>query len=140
MTLTQNLTRKLAAERPLFIVPTLTSSSSQLQKCKRPYAQPLVFAQQSRLAAGQSNLQALALGPSSSGPSSVRSIYHLGRNTSTIVLYIAKRYTVEHETVVFDDSTGIGTISITDHAQSVLGDVVFVELPSLGTEVAKGGM
>lgn len=39
-----------------------------------------------------------------------------------------------------DRSTGIGTISITDHAQSVLGDVVFVELPKPGDEVVQGGM
>ncbi|TFK41093.1 glycine cleavage H-protein-domain-containing protein [Crucibulum laeve] len=51
---------------------------------------------------------------------------------------VTKRYTVEHEAVVFDDSTGVGIVSITDHAQSVLGDVVFVELPTLGTEVAQG--
>jgi len=51
---------------------------------------------------------------------------------------VSKRYTVEHEAVSFDDSTGLGTVSITDHAQSVLGDVVFVELPALGTKVAQG--
>ncbi|EDR15016.1 uncharacterized protein LACBIDRAFT_300719 [Laccaria bicolor S238N-H82] len=51
---------------------------------------------------------------------------------------VTKRYTIEHEAVTFDDSTGIGTVSITDHAQSSLGDVVFVELPALGTEVKQG--
>ncbi|KAF5377498.1 hypothetical protein D9615_005341 [Tricholomella constricta] len=51
---------------------------------------------------------------------------------------VTKRYTSDHEAVVFDDSTGIGTISITDHAQSVLGDVVFVELTTPGTEVSQG--
>jgi glycine cleavage system H protein len=30
-------------------------------------------------------------------------------------------------------------MSITDYAQKSLGDVVFVELPSVGTQVAKGG-
>jgi len=40
--------------------------------------------------------------------------------------------------VNFDDVTGVGVVSITDHAQSVLGDVVFVELPKVGTQVAKG--
>lgn len=39
----------------------------------------------------------------------------------------------------FDDATGLGVVCITDHAQSSLGDVVFVELPVVGTEVAKGG-
>ncbi|KAF9785538.1 single hybrid motif-containing protein [Thelephora terrestris] len=50
----------------------------------------------------------------------------------------AKKYTEDHETVVFDDSTGIGIVSITDYAQSSLGDVVFVELPALETKVTKG--
>ncbi|EAU93041.1 glycine dehydrogenase [Coprinopsis cinerea okayama7 len=51
---------------------------------------------------------------------------------------VTKRYTTDHEAIAFDDSTGIGTVSITDYAQSSLGDVVFVELPSEGTEVAQG--
>lgn len=52
---------------------------------------------------------------------------------------IAKKYTEDHEAVVFDDSTGIGIVSITDYAQTSLGDVVFVELPAVETEVTKGG-
>lgn len=52
---------------------------------------------------------------------------------------IAKRYTQDHEVVVFDDSTMKGTVHITDYAQSSLGDVVFVELPTEGTEVSQGG-
>ncbi|KAF9499719.1 glycine cleavage system H protein, partial [Pleurotus eryngii] len=52
--------------------------------------------------------------------------------------HIAKRYTVEHESVSFDDATGLGVITITDHAQEALGDVVFVELPTIGTEVKQG--
>jgi len=49
-----------------------------------------------------------------------------------------KKYTKEHELVNFNDSTGVGIISITDHAQSVLGDVVFVELPKIGAQVTQG--
>ena len=56
-----------------------------------------------------------------------------------IFLLPAKGYTAEHEKVTFDESTGIGTIHITQHAQSSLGDVVFVELPVTGTKAAKGG-
>ena len=41
--------------------------------------------------------------------------------------------------VVFDDSTMKGTIHITDYAQSSLGDVVFVELPTEGSDVSQGG-
>jgi glycine cleavage system H protein len=51
----------------------------------------------------------------------------------------AKKYTEDHEAVVFDDSTSVGVVSITDYAQSSLGDVVFVELPALKTKVTKGG-
>lgn len=51
----------------------------------------------------------------------------------------AKKYTPDHECVTFDDSNGIGVISITDHAQEALGDVVFVELPKVGTEVTQKG-
>jgi len=48
---------------------------------------------------------------------------------------ITKRYTQEHETISYDDQTGLGTITITDHAQSTLGDIVFVELHKVGTKV-----
>jgi len=44
------------------------------------------------------------------------------------------RFTKEHEWVRLDGD--IATIGITDHAQEQLGDVVFVELPELGREVA----
>jgi glycine cleavage system H protein len=47
-----------------------------------------------------------------------------------------KRYTKEHEWVALDGD--VATIGITDHAQEQLGDVVFVELPELGREVAAG--
>ena len=44
------------------------------------------------------------------------------------------RYTKEHEWVRMDGD--IATIGITDHAQEALGDVVFVELPEIGRDVA----
>jgi glycine cleavage system H protein len=43
------------------------------------------------------------------------------------------RYTKEHEWI--DVSGNIGTIGITDYAQSTLGDIVFVELPKVGDTV-----
>ncbi|GAA5904534.1 hypothetical protein JCM8208_004809 [Rhodotorula glutinis] len=51
---------------------------------------------------------------------------------------VTKRYTPEHEWVSFDDSTGLGTVGITEYAQKALGDVVYVELPASGTQVAAG--
>jgi glycine cleavage system H protein len=44
-------------------------------------------------------------------------------------------YTEEHEWVLVDDTNNIATIGITDYAQGELGDIVFVELPSVNDEV-----
>lgn len=46
------------------------------------------------------------------------------------------RYTKEHEWVNADG--GSGTIGITEHAQHELGDIVFVDLPKIGTKLQKG--
>lgn len=46
------------------------------------------------------------------------------------------RYTKEHEWVKV--AGGIATIGITFHAQSELGDIVYVDLPKPGTKVEKG--
>ena len=47
------------------------------------------------------------------------------------------RYAESHEWVL-DHQDGTVTIGITDHAQAALGDVVFVELPDVGTKLTKG--
>lgn len=44
------------------------------------------------------------------------------------------KYASSHEWVRVDDE-GVATIGISDHAQSALGDIVFVELPELGATV-----
>ncbi len=44
-----------------------------------------------------------------------------------------RKYTKEHEWITAD-----GTIGITNHAQESLGDIVFVELPKVGTEITVG--
>ncbi|MDE2334719.1 MAG: glycine cleavage system protein GcvH [Rhodospirillales bacterium] len=44
------------------------------------------------------------------------------------------RFTRDHEWVHLDG--GIATVGITVHAQEALGDLVFVELPAAGREVA----
>lgn len=46
------------------------------------------------------------------------------------------RYTKEHEWVLADGDAG--TIGITDHAQQELGDIVYVDLPKVGTRVEAG--
>lgn len=47
------------------------------------------------------------------------------------------KYTKSHEWVR-EEEDGTVVVGITDHAQSALGDLVFVEPPEAGTEVAAG--
>ncbi len=46
------------------------------------------------------------------------------------------QYTRDHEWVSIDGA--VATIGITEHAQSELGEVVFVELPAVGDRVERG--
>ena len=46
------------------------------------------------------------------------------------------RYTKEHEWLLVDGD--VGTVGITDYAQSSLGDIVFVELPKVGQRIEAG--
>ena len=46
------------------------------------------------------------------------------------------RYTKDHEWIRLDGDVAV--VGITTYAQSQLGDVVFVDLPKVGTRVAKG--
>ncbi|WP_418321023.1 glycine cleavage system protein GcvH [Piscinibacter sakaiensis] len=46
-------------------------------------------------------------------------------------------YTQDHEWINIEDHEA-ATVGITLHAQDALGDVVFVELPAVGTTFAKG--
>ena len=46
------------------------------------------------------------------------------------------RYTKDHEWIRVEN--GRGTVGITDFAQDALGDVVFVELPAVGTKLTPG--
>ena len=46
------------------------------------------------------------------------------------------RYTKDHEYVRIEGDAGI--VGISDYAQGQLGDVVFVELPSVGKTLSKG--
>ena len=52
-----------------------------------------------------------------------------------------RRYTEQHEWAQVQGPTGGTTtvrLGITDHAQDALGDIVFVQLPNVGEEVAAG--
>jgi glycine cleavage system H protein len=46
-----------------------------------------------------------------------------------------ERFTKEHEWIRVDGD--VGTVGITDHAQSQLGDIVFVEVPEVGRKVTQ---
>ena len=46
-------------------------------------------------------------------------------------------FTDEHEWIEVEDDSA--TVGITDYAQEQLGDIVFVELPEIGTALDKGG-
>jgi glycine cleavage system H protein len=47
-----------------------------------------------------------------------------------------ERFSKDHEWIRVDG--GIATVGITDHAQSQLGDVVFVEVPEVGRKAKAG--
>jgi glycine cleavage system H protein len=46
------------------------------------------------------------------------------------------RYAASHEWISVEN--GLGTVGISDHAQAELSDVVYVDLPKVGTQVAAG--
>ena len=48
------------------------------------------------------------------------------------------RYTSNHEWLRQEEDGSV-TVGITDHAQSALGDLVYVELPEAGQELEAGG-
>lgn len=49
---------------------------------------------------------------------------------------MSRYFTEDHEWIDLDGE--IATVGITDYAQSQLGDIVFVEVPEEGKQVAKG--
>jgi glycine cleavage system H protein len=50
---------------------------------------------------------------------------------------VTRYFTDEHEWIEVEGDTA--TVGITDYAQAQLGDIVFVEVPEQGRDVAKGG-
>ncbi|CAM8877948.1 hypothetical protein QQ045_019245 [Rhodiola kirilowii] len=62
------------------------------------------------------------------------SAYSLSRCFSTVLEGL--KYAPSHEWVKHNGP--VATVGITDHAQDHLGEVVFVELPEIGTSVTKG--
>ena len=50
---------------------------------------------------------------------------------------IEVKYSKEHEWIKLDGDTAV--VGITQHATEMLGDIVFVELPEIGSSVVKDG-
>ena len=48
------------------------------------------------------------------------------------------KYTAEHEWVRVGEGSTTVRVGVTDYAQEALGDVVYVSLPEVGADVAKG--
>lgn len=56
---------------------------------------------------------------------------------STVRFNAVRKYTDKHEWISVSDN--VGTIGITDYAQEKLGEVVYAELPEVGTEYGLTG-
>ncbi|KAF9431551.1 hypothetical protein BGZ76_000156 [Entomortierella beljakovae] len=57
-------------------------------------------------------------------------------STSFARYYSSRKFTEEHEWV--DIANGVATVGITDHAQSALGEIVYVEVPEVNKEIKLG--
>ncbi|KAL8846379.1 MAG: hypothetical protein Q9221_008521 [Calogaya cf. arnoldii] len=62
----------------------------------------------------------------------------IGRGFRTSPASYEKKYTKDHEWIELSDDKTQGTIGITQYAASALGDVVYVELPTLDLDVSAG--
>ena len=60
------------------------------------------------------------------------------RRFTTSLFLRQRKYTEDHEWVSVNGS--VGTFGITDYAQKALGDVVYIEVPTLGDVVSKQGI
>lgn len=58
-------------------------------------------------------------------------------SVSTVRFNAVRKYTDKHEWISV--SGNVGTIGITDYAQDKLGEVVYAELPEVGTEYGQTG-
>ena len=52
--------------------------------------------------------------------------------------FSTRKYTKDHEWIIVENN--VGTIGITDYAQKALGDVVYIEAPTVGDKIAQNGI
>jgi len=60
------------------------------------------------------------------------------RNKRDMCDFSERWYTDKHEWITIDEK--IGTIGISDYAQNALGDVVYAQLPDVGSTIKKDGI
>jgi len=60
----------------------------------------------------------------------------LSRSLCSSAVLRERRFTQSHEWIQVQGE--VGTVGITDHAQELLGDIVFVDLPAVGDSVTQG--
>ncbi|OLN82137.1 Glycine cleavage system H protein [Colletotrichum chlorophyti] len=60
------------------------------------------------------------------------------RSLSTTPISLIRKYTKDHEWIDLSADNKTGVVGISEYAAEQLGDVVYVELPEEGTEVAQG--
>ena len=56
----------------------------------------------------------------------------------SFIRFFSVKYTKEHEWIHYDESTKTGTFGITEFAQSQLGDIVHLHLPSINSKYKQG--
>lgn len=61
-------------------------------------------------------------------------------NISTTAMTTAIKYSQDHQWVQLAPNQDSASVGITHHAQDVLGDVVFVDLPTLGSHFEQGAV
>ena len=69
---------------------------------------------------------------------SAQPVYTERHANSDVPIAYSKRYTKDHEWIELSEDNKTGTIGISEYAAHALGDVVYVELPTVPLEVAAG--
>ncbi|ENN73550.1 hypothetical protein YQE_09801, partial [Dendroctonus ponderosae] len=67
------------------------------------------------------------------GPHAIQKKANCRSIQTTLQVYADRLFTEKHEWVLVDGK--VGTIGISDYAQEALGDVVYAQLPDVGTEL-----
>lgn len=61
-------------------------------------------------------------------------VRRLVSNKQMLCRLFSVRYTKDHEWIKYDESSKVGTMGISDFAQSELGDIVFLKMPDVNSQ------